>query len=89
MKNPFKRKKDKFPTQPVPRSMEEVQKAYLEQRSQAGEVQYQIHVLNKNLDQINAALESLNYEAAARQKLDKEAAAAKGIAEADKKAVTK
>lgn len=70
----FKGKKQlsKQAAAPVPRAYAEVEKEYLELRARAGEVQYQIYVLTKDLEQLNQALVSLNHEAAARQKLDKE-----------------
>lgn len=59
----------------VPRALAEIQTEYADLRAKAGDAQYQVHVISKNLEQINARLESINYEAAARQKLDKEEAA--------------
>jgi hypothetical protein len=73
MKKLFK-KKEKFPTTPVPRTGEEIKAAYFELRARAGETQYHINVLSKELAQINANMESLNHEMAARQKLDAETA---------------
>ena len=60
---------------PVPREFAEIQKEYMDLRGRAGELQYQIFVLNKDLASTNDALVGLNHEAAARQKLDKDAAA--------------
>jgi hypothetical protein len=70
MKNPFKSKKEKFPTTPVPRTAEEIKKAYFNLRSQAGEYQYQISVYQDEIAKLNAAMRELNYEMDARQKLD-------------------
>lgn len=75
MKNPFKRKKDKFPQAQVPRKLEEIKAQYNEVAQRAGQAQYQIFVLKKDLEQLNAALLNINQEAAARQSLDKEEAA--------------
>jgi hypothetical protein len=72
--NPFKKKKEKFPTQAVPRSADEIKAAYFELRSRAGEAQYHVSVLNKELKGLNEAMESLNHEMAARQQLDAQTA---------------
>jgi hypothetical protein len=55
-----------------PREMKDIQAAYNELRARAGDLQYQVFVLEKDLSQINQALISVNHEAAARQKLDKD-----------------
>lgn len=73
IKNMFK--KNKYKTKVEPRSMPEIRGEYQALSSQAGELQYQIHVHTKTLANLNVKLESLNYEASARQKLDKDAAA--------------
>jgi hypothetical protein len=59
---------------PEPRNMEAIMKQYGEQCNRAGALQYQIYALGLELEQINKDLVSVNNEAAARQKLDKEAA---------------
>ncbi len=69
--NRFKKHKNKV----EPRAMTEIQAEYVDLRAKAGEVQYQLYVHTKGLATLNARLESLNYEANDRQKLDKQAAA--------------
>jgi len=59
---------------PEPRSLEEINKTYGELCARAGELQYKITVDTDQLKQINEALRNVNYEAAARQTLDKQAA---------------
>jgi hypothetical protein len=71
MKNVFKRKKDAVPKVNVPRTMEEINKAYGEAVARAGQAQYLVFVHSKDLEQINEQLISLNQEAAARANLDK------------------
>jgi len=69
------KKAAEVPTEaPVPRQMDEIKKSYEELRNRAGDLQYQAFILKRDLEQINQALVSVNHEAAARQKLDKEAA---------------
>lgn len=69
MKNPFKRKA-KFPTPPVPRSADDIKKTYFELRARAGELQYQVSILQDELKQLNSGMRELNYEMDARNKLD-------------------
>lgn len=57
---------------PVPRTLEAITTDYNNLKAQAGEIQYQIYALTKNLEQINQGLLNLNHEGAARQKLDNE-----------------
>ncbi len=59
---------------PVPRTMEEIQKEHSQASYEAGLAQYQVYVHTKDLEQKNAKLLSLNQEANARNKLDKESA---------------
>lgn len=75
MKNPFKRKKDKFPTPTAPRDIEAIKSEYSSLAQQAGQVQYEVLVKSKDLEYINSRILAVNQEAAARQRLDKEAAA--------------
>jgi hypothetical protein len=56
-----------------PRALTEIQAEYNQLVNQAGQLQYQIHVLQKDLDVANNALVAINHEAAERIKLDKEA----------------
>lgn len=46
------------------RSMEEIQKEYSQICFKAGQLQYQIHALNKDLEVVNSTLRDLNFEAA-------------------------
>ncbi len=68
MKNPFK--KGKTPNPQIPRSQDDIKKVYFELRARAGEAQYHVSILQKELLQLNTSMESLNNEMAARQKLD-------------------
>lgn len=61
-----------LPQQPVPRAMDEIQKVYAELCARAGALQYRITIEQRELDQLNEALENVNTEANARQKLDSE-----------------
>lgn len=56
-----------------PREMEAIQRAGAELYNRAGQIQYHIDVLSKDLEQVNANLLSVNMEAAKRQELDNEA----------------
>jgi hypothetical protein len=76
MKNPFKRKSEKFPKTSAPRSLDDIKKAYNEAVFTVGQLQYRQYVNTKDLEQANKVLLSLNHEAAERNKLDKEVAAA-------------
>jgi len=62
----------------VPREMKEIEQEYQQQCYQAGSLQYQIKILNKELDNINGRIEAINKEAAARKQLDKQKEAANG-----------
>lgn len=77
MKNPFSRKKDKFPKQTAPRTLEEIGKEYAELRAQAGDLQYRVHIDSEDLKAVNKRLKEVNNEAAVRINLDKAAAAEK------------
>lgn len=57
---------------PIPRKIEEIKADNDKLVTNAGIVQYQVYALERDLKQINEAIVNLNYEAAARQKLDKE-----------------
>lgn len=61
--------------QPPPRALPEIEAAYGQLATQAGQIQYQIHVFKKDLERLNDNMVSLNYEAAARKELDTKAAA--------------
>lgn len=71
----FKNKSKKKVEAPVPRDLATIQAEYNELCNRAGQLQYVINVQNKDLDQVNARLESVNHEANARNKLDSEAKA--------------
>lgn len=57
----------------APREMEAIQRNGAELYNRAGQIQYHIDVLQKDLDQVNTQLLSINQEAACRQQLDAEA----------------
>lgn len=59
----------------VPRELKDIQAEFNQLTQRAGSAQYQQYVLDKDLQAINDRLVSVNNEAAARQKLDKESAA--------------
>jgi len=82
-KNKMKQIKEE---QKEPRKFEEIKAQYEQLRARSGDVQYQIYALTKDLEKLNEAMVSVNYEAAARQKLDSEAAE-KAKKEEDKGAV--
>jgi hypothetical protein len=56
-----------------PRVLDEIQKEYAELVGKAGQIQYQLFVLDKDLKSINDRLLAINHEAAARKELDKQA----------------
>ena len=60
------------PKSATPRQLIDIQKDYQEKAFNAGQVQYQIYVLTKDLETLNELLEDVNKEAAARNQLDKE-----------------
>jgi hypothetical protein len=60
-----------------PRKMEEIKADYETLRNRSGDVQYQIYALKRDLENINQQLVNINYEAAARNELDKKAAEVK------------
>lgn len=59
----------------VPRTMAEIQTAYQQLCSSAGQLQYQMKIYSKELDALNLKLEAVNNEAAARNQLDAQTAA--------------
>jgi len=68
-------KKAKQSAQPIPRAFDEIKQAYNELAGKTGQLQYQKYVIERELEQLNQQLINVNNEAAARQNLDKEAAA--------------
>lgn len=56
------------------RPLEEIEKEYNQLLHKAGYVQYQLHVAQRDLEVVNAALRDINFEAI---KVQKEAAEAK------------
>jgi hypothetical protein len=67
----------------VPRSSEIIQNEYSQLSFRAGQTQYQIGVYQDELKRMNELMRQLNYEAAARNQLDAQAAEdAKRAAEA-------
>jgi len=57
----------------VPREMTAIQQEYQQLCANAGQVQYQVAIFTRELENINKRLEGVNNEAAARQQLDKAA----------------
>lgn len=57
----------------VPRELKVIQQEYQQKCAEAGMLQYQISVQQEQLATTNEYLKKLNYEAAARNQLDKEA----------------
>lgn len=54
-----------------PRAMTEIQQEYQELVFKAGQAQYQLYVIERDLAQTNFRLREVNVEAAARNELDK------------------
>ncbi len=77
-----KGKKKEEVTAPVPRETKVIVEQYNQLKARAGEVQYLLYIHGKELEQLNQAMENLNYEGGARAKLDKETADAKPEASA-------
>ncbi len=65
------------PQAPVPRAKQQIEEDYGRLVAQAGQAQYQVFVYTEDVKRLNEALRNLNYEAAARNSLDKQAAEAK------------
>jgi hypothetical protein len=85
MMNFLKGKNKKVESAPAqPRTIAEIQKEYNHVALNAGQAQYQVFVHTKDLENHNKRLLELNREAAARQQLDKQAAAAAPAPEAPK-----
>lgn len=70
--NPFKRKKEKFPTASQPRPLDEINQEYGQLISKAGQTQYLVTVYSNELKDLNAKLLKVNQEAAARNALSQE-----------------
>lgn len=84
----FGKKKQKFPTDSSPRSLQEIQNDYAQNVAKAGQTQYIIYAQQQELNRINALLLQINQEGERRQKLDleakqKEAAKAKEVKSED------
>lgn len=65
-----KKSTKKTKTFSVPRAMAEIQAAYNQLCASAGQLQYQMRIYTRELEQINTKLEAINNEAAARNQLD-------------------
>lgn len=61
----------------VPRELVEIEKEFNQRCFQAGQLQYQVNILTKELSRVNSRLEEVSNEGAARKQLDAVAAAAK------------
>lgn len=59
-----------------PRSIPEIQVEYQNLCLKAGQLQYQVAALNKELEIVNDAIRDLNFEAAASKKAEDDAKAA-------------
>jgi hypothetical protein len=59
-------------TKNQPRSLDEIQKEYAELVGRAGQIQYQLFVLDKDLKTLNDRILVINHEAASRKELDKQ-----------------
>lgn len=70
LKNKLKQAKREAST--LPRDINTIQRDYAELLAKAGNAAYLVHIHGKDLANINQRIENLNYEGAARQKLDKE-----------------
>ncbi len=66
-------KKAKKEAAAMPRSLDEIQKEYAEVSTRAGQAQYQAYVMQKDLEELNRRLLTLNQEAHERNRLDNEA----------------
>ncbi len=75
MKNLFKRKKEKFPTTPVVRSVKEITDDYSRLLGETGEMAYQCSVYKAKIAELHQDMKRLNREMGARQELDRQAAA--------------
>lgn len=65
-----KKNKTALPPVPAARSVEEIKQVNNELNTKAAQLQYQVYAYSKELENVNRALESLNYEYAERLKLD-------------------
>jgi hypothetical protein len=69
-----KSRKVKLPkTTAVPRQLDQINAEWTQRCNEAGQVQYQLLVLQEQLKRLNAVLASLNQEGAARNELSKQA----------------
>lgn len=62
------------PKAPPPRAKDAIEQDYGRAISQAGQAQYQVSVYQEELKRMNEHLRNLNYEAAARNQLDRQEA---------------
>lgn len=81
MKNPFKRSKDKFPKNAVPRSSKELQDICNQLLVAVGKAQYHKSLLEEELKNLTSQLMAINNEGAERQRLDAAAAEEKAKSE--------
>ena len=70
MKNPFKSKKEKFPTQQQPRQLKEIQNEYSQLAARVGQNQYQTSVLDAQTREMTDRMRLVNLEADQRNQLD-------------------
>lgn len=85
MKNPFKRKKEKFPTASAPRSLDEINTEHYQLLAAAGKSQYLANVYSDEVKAFNERLRAVNREGQVRKELDKQNAEQAAKAQADAK----
>lgn len=65
------------PKSPVPRTKDAIELDYGRLVAQSGQAQYQAYIYQEEVKRLNEQLRNLNFEANARQQLDREEAEAK------------
>lgn len=68
----FFKSKQKKSSNPVPRDIKEIQANYADLCARTGQVQHQLRLLNRQLENLNQSMDSVTYEAQAREQLDKQ-----------------
>lgn len=72
----MKSNKIKVPAKPHPRSMDKIREDYSKASALLADAQYQVFVRSRDVENISNQMLDLNFEAAERNRLDKEEAAA-------------
>lgn len=70
----MKSSKVSVPKAKIPRAMDEIRKDYTQASALLADAQYQVFVRSKDVQNISEQMLDLNFEAAERNRLDKEAA---------------